>query len=156
MQNPVAYLALTIAMGGTAWAATKLPENSVGSAQIRSGAVTGAKVRASTLGLKTLSPALRRAVAGASIAYEPGGSIVNPCPYAGCPDLPAGQHYELSSRCTRGKAVSGAYRVEDSEAQRVVVSRSEPAQNGSDWSFVFTTISPGKVPFITATVICAT
>ena len=41
----VAYLALFLALGGTAFAAASLPRNSVGTAQIRNSAVTGAKVR---------------------------------------------------------------------------------------------------------------
>lgn len=40
----VATLALFIALGGAAYAATSLPRNSVGSAQIRDGAVTPAKL----------------------------------------------------------------------------------------------------------------
>jgi hypothetical protein len=44
-KNPVAYLALFVALGGSAYAATNLPRNSVGSSQIRNGAVTVAKIR---------------------------------------------------------------------------------------------------------------
>jgi hypothetical protein len=41
----VSILALIVAMAGTAYAATKLPKNSVGSKQIKKNAVTTAKVR---------------------------------------------------------------------------------------------------------------
>jgi hypothetical protein len=41
----VALLALFLALGGTTWAAVKLPARSVGTAQIRNDAVTGAKVK---------------------------------------------------------------------------------------------------------------
>jgi hypothetical protein len=44
-KNPVAYLALFIALGGTAYAATSLPPGSVGTAQLRNGSVTGQKLR---------------------------------------------------------------------------------------------------------------
>jgi hypothetical protein len=44
-RNLVAYLALFAALGGTSYAAIKLPRNSVGKAQIRRNAVTSAKVR---------------------------------------------------------------------------------------------------------------
>jgi hypothetical protein len=40
----VAYLALFVALGGSAYAATSLPAGSVGAAQIRAGAVTGGKL----------------------------------------------------------------------------------------------------------------
>ena len=42
--NVVATLALFIALGGSSYAALKLPRNSVGSAQIRSGAVHSSDV----------------------------------------------------------------------------------------------------------------
>lgn len=45
----VAYLALFLTLGGTAFAAASLPRNSVGTAQIRNNAVTGAKVRNGSL-----------------------------------------------------------------------------------------------------------
>jgi hypothetical protein len=58
--NVVALLALFIALGGSAYAATRLPHNSVGTnqlkknsitaAKIRNGAITGAKIQLSTLG----------------------------------------------------------------------------------------------------------
>src|SRR3954447_11654185 len=41
----IAMLALFIAMGGTGYAALKLPKNSVGSKQIKKNAVTGSKVK---------------------------------------------------------------------------------------------------------------
>ncbi len=41
----VSLVALAVALGGTGYAVTQLPSNSVGTAQIKKGAVTGAKVR---------------------------------------------------------------------------------------------------------------
>jgi len=46
--NVMATLALFIALGGGAYAATTLPHNSVGTRQLRKGAVTFTKIRAST------------------------------------------------------------------------------------------------------------
>jgi hypothetical protein len=48
-KNLIAYLALFVALGGTSYAAISLPKNSVGSRQIKRGAVTSAKVRAGSL-----------------------------------------------------------------------------------------------------------
>ena len=45
----VAVLGLVVALGGTTYAAVVLPANSVGSAQLRRGAVTGIKVRDGSL-----------------------------------------------------------------------------------------------------------
>lgn len=47
--NVIATIALFLALGGGAWAATTLPKNSIGTAQLRSGAVTGEKVRSGSL-----------------------------------------------------------------------------------------------------------
>jgi hypothetical protein len=43
--NVVSMIALFIALGGTGYAAAKLPRNSVGTQQLKSNAVTGAKVK---------------------------------------------------------------------------------------------------------------
>ena len=47
--NVVSTLCLFLLLGGGAYAATKLPKNSVGSKQLKNGAVTGQKVAANTL-----------------------------------------------------------------------------------------------------------
>src|SRR6266536_1558817 len=45
----VACLALIVALGGTSYAAIRLPANSVGTKQLKKGAVTGVKVKSNTL-----------------------------------------------------------------------------------------------------------
>ncbi len=55
--NVISTLAVFIALAGTAWAATSLPARSVGAAQIRTGAVTSAKVRDHTLTARAFSNA---------------------------------------------------------------------------------------------------
>jgi hypothetical protein len=57
--NVVATLALFIALGGSSYAALKLPRNSVGAAQIRSGAVHSSDVADGSLQAKDLSAAAR-------------------------------------------------------------------------------------------------
>lgn len=47
--NVTATIALFVALGGSAYAATQLPKNSVGSRQIKRNAVTGAKVKDQSL-----------------------------------------------------------------------------------------------------------
>ncbi|MFN8215592.1 MAG: hypothetical protein U0R71_03255 [Solirubrobacterales bacterium] len=47
--NVVACLALFIALGGASYAAFKLPPNSVGTKQLKKGAVTGAKIKPGSL-----------------------------------------------------------------------------------------------------------
>ena len=52
----VALLALSVALGGTGYAAATLPKNSVGTNQIKTGAVTGAKVRDGSLFSNDFAP----------------------------------------------------------------------------------------------------
>lgn len=48
-RNAIALLALFVALGGTAFAATALPKNSVGSKQLKANAVTSAKIKKATI-----------------------------------------------------------------------------------------------------------
>src|SRR4051812_40201863 len=49
--HAVAFLALSVALGGTSYAAVSLPANSVGSKQLKKAAVTPAKVAPATVQL---------------------------------------------------------------------------------------------------------
>src|SRR3954462_1448514 len=53
----VACVALIVAMGGTGYAALKIPRNSVGNKQLRTNAVTSAKVKNGTLRVTDFSRA---------------------------------------------------------------------------------------------------
>jgi hypothetical protein len=80
-RNAVAYLALTVALGGTSYAATALPRNAVGSSQLRKNSVTSAKVKNRSLGTRDLSPEAVAALggkvgpAGAAGAAGPRGPV---------------------------------------------------------------------------------
>lgn len=52
----VSSLALAVALGGTGYAAVVLPANSVGTAQLRNGAVVGSKVKAHSLNASSFRP----------------------------------------------------------------------------------------------------
>ncbi len=79
--NAIAYVALFIALGGTSYAAIKLPANSVGNRQLKANAVTTGKVKNGTLRRSdfkagqlsgTLGP---RGVAGPTGPAGPVGSL---------------------------------------------------------------------------------
>lgn len=53
--NVVAYLALFVALGGTSYAAIALPVGSVGTRQLRNGAVTNGKLARGSVGAANLS-----------------------------------------------------------------------------------------------------
>lgn len=61
----VAVLALSVALGGTSYAAIVLPKDSVGELQLRVGAVSSPKVRDGTLRVADLAPTARLALKGA-------------------------------------------------------------------------------------------
>ncbi len=64
-QHSISYLALFVALSGTSYAAINLPANSVGTPQLRDGAVTSSKIRDRTLLARDFSAgALREAVRG--------------------------------------------------------------------------------------------
>jgi len=60
----VALLALVIALGGTAFAQTVLPRNSVGSRQLRTGAVTSSDIKDRTIRLSDISRNARSQLRG--------------------------------------------------------------------------------------------
>jgi hypothetical protein len=60
--NVVSVLALFVALGGSAYAATQIPRNSVGTKQLKNGSITAAKIRngavtAAKLGALPIAPA---------------------------------------------------------------------------------------------------
>lgn len=75
----VALVALSVALGGTSYAAITLPKNSVGSKQLKANAVTGAKVRDGSL--------FANDFAAAQIPKGPRGDI-GPQGAAGAPGAP--------------------------------------------------------------------
>lgn len=71
--NVTATIALFVALGGTSYAAITLPRNSVGSAQIRTAAVTSSDVRDRALGVRDLSLSARRSFKGGTGVAGPAG-----------------------------------------------------------------------------------
>ena len=73
--NVIALLALFIALGGTSYAVTALPKNSVGTQQIKKDAVTGAKVKNGSLSSADFAAGtLLKGDTGASGATGPQGA----------------------------------------------------------------------------------
>jgi hypothetical protein len=63
-RHHVGVIALFVALGGTSYAATRIPRNSVGSEQIRPGAVTAAKIHDGAVTAAKLSPELKALLQG--------------------------------------------------------------------------------------------
>jgi hypothetical protein len=70
--NLISCLALFVALGGAAYAATNLPKNSVGTKQIKKGAVTGIKIKKGTITGTNINLAKLGTVPSASTAATAG------------------------------------------------------------------------------------
>lgn len=71
--NVTATLALFIALGGVSWAAVTLPRNSVGTTQLRAGAVRSTDVKDRSLQLRDLSTRARSSLRGQAGPAGPAG-----------------------------------------------------------------------------------
>ena len=60
----ISIIALVFAMGGTGWAVTQLPRNSVGTQQLKKNAVTSPKIKDGSIATADLSAAARDALKG--------------------------------------------------------------------------------------------
>jgi hypothetical protein len=110
----VACLALLVALGGTSYAAIKLPANSVGTKQLKRGAVTGVKVKSNTLTGTQINESRLGQVPSATTAtsapisrldYQSGAVIIPANPFT---------HVRHSVTCPAGSnAISGGAKVSD-------------------------------------------
>jgi hypothetical protein len=98
--NVVATMALFIALGGTSYAAIKLPHNSVGTEQIKSGAVHTGEIRDRTIRLQDLSTTARASLRGQTGPQGPQGP-------AGAPAIKHFASVSSSGGLIRGDATSG-------------------------------------------------
>jgi hypothetical protein len=131
----VACIALTVALGGVSYAAT-LPRNSVGTAQLKRGAVTAVKVRRNTLTgtqinearLGRVPSAARATTAGAAdsadAADQAGRAPVTRLDYrssAAVPLPPGGNHARGTATCDTGlNAVGGGAKVSDPDNALII------------------------------------
>jgi hypothetical protein len=78
--NVMATVAVFVALGGTSYAAIKLPRNSVGGTQIRTAAVTSSEVKDRSLGVRDLALAARTSLRGERGPQGPKGDTGPPGP----------------------------------------------------------------------------
>jgi hypothetical protein len=94
--NVIGYLALFVALGGTSYAAFSLPKNSVGTRQLRNGAVTNHKLANGSVGAKKLDG---KSIAG-SVAFwaqvNSDGTVIDSSPKAVVHKAPGGALYVVS------------------------------------------------------------
>jgi len=73
--NVISSIALFVALGGTGYAVTQLPRNSVGSRQLKSNAVTSGKIRARAVQRSDLAPTARGGARGPRGPVGPAGPV---------------------------------------------------------------------------------
>lgn len=76
--NVMATVAVFVALGGTSYAAIKLPRNSVGGTQIKTAAVTSSEVKDRSLGVRDLALAARTSLRGERGPQGPKGDTGPP------------------------------------------------------------------------------
>jgi hypothetical protein len=102
--NVAATLALVLAAGGSSYAALSLPRNSVGSAQIRRGAVGTGELRNHGVHAVDIAPSTRRSLRGRTGPTGPAGA-------------PAAKFFAVvdsNGVFVRGDATSGGHTVQSS------------------------------------------
>ena len=103
--HAIALIALFVALGGTAYAVAELPAHSVGTRQLRHGAVTNGKVRAHTLSGEALQPRLLSA-----LSREPSYTVRTAELAWNCHFAPGGfscSGNTAIARCQPGESVTG-------------------------------------------------
>lgn len=107
-RHVVGYLALAVALGGTAYAATELPRHSVGTKQLEREAVTNAKVKRHSLTQGLFRPGELPAASKPVVRFKP------------VPGAPGGEgevNRSHVAECRAGeRATGGGYEISDDRA----------------------------------------
>jgi hypothetical protein len=145
----VACLALGVALGGTSYAAVVLPANSVGTIQLKNGAVTSLKVRDGTLAVLDLRPDAREALMG-----EPGVSGVEIVEASSVNDSDNAK--AAVARCPSGKKLLGGGAAMSGPTQYVALNVSYPSDD-TEWIALASEVNSTPDRWsVTARAICAT
>ena len=127
--NPIAYLALFIALGGTSYAAMSVSANSVGTRQLQNGAVTNVRVREHSLRASALAPGVVRATSPLTTKLITGAYGPPSCGTNGCPTPSVGTSISYNANRPAGSQVVGGG-FTTWYPQSATVSGSKPIANG--------------------------
>jgi hypothetical protein len=119
----VACLALTVALGGTSYAAIKLPANSVGTKQLKKRAVTGAKVKKDTLTGTQIAEATLARVPQALKADSADSADISRLDYrqSAASVIPTSGHVRATASCDPGtSALGGGAKVSNPDTALVL------------------------------------
>jgi hypothetical protein len=133
----VALTAVVLAAGGTSYAAAKLPNNSVGTPQLKNRAVTAAKLGNDAVTGKQLNESTLGTVPTATSAGIAGLSY----PVGDLPPLPAHMGATVHADCPNGlSVVGGGIKVANPATQYIV----DGYPQGSGWTANF--VNAGDAP----------
>jgi hypothetical protein len=180
----VACVALLVALTGSGYAAVVLPRNSVGTIQLRNGAVTSPKVKDGALGLVDFAPSQRAQLQGAAGSQGPAGAKGDRGDKgdkgdkgekgdkgsSGTPGTPGLSGYAivestqsttaafmgLSVSCPSGKRALGGGGGTSTPAAVVSVRNSFPLPGGTGWLVVVEAKNPGSGWSYKVQAVCAT
>jgi hypothetical protein len=128
-RNLVAYAALFVALGGTSYAATELPASSVGTRQLRKGAVTNDKVKRHSLTAAALARGAIPRLDARTVSFA--SPLGPPCPSSGCPPAAVGTSTTWSVNCPSGtQLVGGGFAIPHPFERDESVSASAPLAEG--------------------------
>jgi hypothetical protein len=164
----VSLLALFVALGGVSYAATSLPRNSVGPLQLRTGAVTNAKVATNAI---TSSKVLNRSLLAVDfkLGQIPKGETGAPgAPgAAGPPGLSGlqivsgtgvtgtGSHTDTATCPTGKKAISGGFVTSDIDSDNTSILLDAVQDDGVSYKVTAKVSSGADTWKLTARVLCA-
>lgn len=142
----LAGIALFVALGGTGYAISTLPRDSVGTRQLKDGAVTTPK----------LSRPLRRAVGVRTTTEIVATSVPGEFCGAQVCEYPAGRTVEATAVCPMGShATGGGFDTAAVQGEPTQVTTSEPTADGRGWRVVLTlTDTSPSLPGATARAVC--
>jgi hypothetical protein len=156
-RNAIALVALFVALGGTGYAALRLPAASVGTRQLRDGAVTDGKVRA-----HSLTPRVFAAGALAQQRQLHTTVVTSPVAPAGCPTAPAcgtepaGTTATTKVLCPAGTQIlGGGYQlIPELPAGSATVTESELIPGGDGWQVTVTLTRTATPPYAAVRAVC--
>ncbi len=148
----VACIALAIALGGTSYAAIRLPANSVGAKQLKKRAVTGAKVKRNTITGAQIAESTLSRVPAALKADSADSAAIARLDYrqSAATAIPTSGHVRVAASCDAGTfALGGGAKVSDPDIALVL--DSNPVGK-SGWEATGFASTPGTT--LTVFVIC--
>ena len=131
----VAIIALVVALGGTSYAALKLPPNSVGASHIKSGAVGSSEVANRSLRLRDFAPGTRNALKGErgpqGLPGSGGGGPATVAQRSVAANVAIGEKSGATATCQPGeRATGGGADIRGGDSALV---ESFPTPDGAGW-----------------------